>query len=139
MISSQLSDVSPAGPIPLIGSAGPLSKSLKFPAATLAFGKHLHRDEAEGIHFGSDLDLHPSIVFPEAFVSAYPRGLSFGAVVGDRTPEGREQYRCYWESSMDIPGPAMEEPACTGGRAPRACLKTLSSRYVCNQKLAIDF
>ncbi len=51
------------------------------------------------------------VVFPEAFVSAYPRGLTFGAVVGDRTPEGREQYRCYWESSVDIPGPAMEELA----------------------------
>src|SRR5438876_4544903 len=40
------------------------------------------------------------VVFPEAFVSAYPRGLSFGAVVGDRSPEGREQYRRYWESSV---------------------------------------
>src|SRR5262249_57337569 len=34
-------------------------------------------------------------LFPEAFVSGYPRGLSFGAVVGNRTPEGREQYRRY--------------------------------------------
>src|SRR5579859_1535379 len=51
------------------------------------------------------------VVFPEAFVSAYPRGLSFGAVVGDRSPEGREQYRRYWESAVDIPGPAMEELA----------------------------
>ena len=32
-------------------------------------------------------------LFPEAFVSAYPRGLDFGAVVGSRTPEGREQFR----------------------------------------------
>lgn len=48
------------------------------------------------------------VVFPEAFVSAYPRGLTFGAVVGDRTPEGREQYRCYWESAVDVPGPAVD-------------------------------
>jgi nitrilase len=47
-------------------------------------------------------------VFPEAFVSAYPRGLSYGAVVGDRTKEGREQYRRYWESAIDVPGPAVE-------------------------------
>jgi nitrilase len=47
-------------------------------------------------------------VFPEAFVSAYPRGLNFGAVVGDRTAEGREQYRLYWESSVDVPGPAVD-------------------------------
>lgn len=48
------------------------------------------------------------VVFPEAFVSAYPRGLSFGAVVGARTPEGREEYRRYWDSAMEVPGPAVE-------------------------------
>src|SRR5689334_12765520 len=48
------------------------------------------------------------VVFPEAFISAYPRGLSFGAVVGSRTPEGREEYRRYWESAVDVPGPAVE-------------------------------
>jgi nitrilase len=47
-------------------------------------------------------------VFPEAFVSAYPRGLSFGATVGNRTPEGREEFRRYWESSVDVPGPTVE-------------------------------
>jgi nitrilase len=51
------------------------------------------------------------VVFPEAFVSAYPRGLSFGAVVGDRTTEGREEYRRYWESAVDVPGPAVERLA----------------------------
>src|ERR1700674_1869269 len=48
------------------------------------------------------------VVFPEAFVSAYPRGLDFGAVVGWRSEAGREQYRRYWESSVDVPGPAVE-------------------------------
>jgi len=47
------------------------------------------------------------VVFPEAFVSAYPRGLDFGAVVGSRTDAGREQFRRYWESSVDVPGPAV--------------------------------
>ena len=46
------------------------------------------------------------IVFPEAFVSGYPRGLDFGASVGSRTPEGREMFRRYWESALDVPGPA---------------------------------
>jgi nitrilase len=44
------------------------------------------------------------VVFPEAFVSGYPRGLDFGARVGSRTPEGRELFRRYWESSVDVPG-----------------------------------
>jgi nitrilase len=48
------------------------------------------------------------VLFPEAFVSAYPRGLDFGAVVGSRTDQGREQFRRYWDSSVDVPGPAVE-------------------------------
>jgi nitrilase len=51
------------------------------------------------------------VVFPEAFVSAYPRGLDFGAYVGGRTDEGREDFRRYWESSVDVPGPAVDRLA----------------------------
>ena len=50
-------------------------------------------------------------LFPEAFVSAYPRGLGFGAVVGSRTTEGREQFRRYWESAIEVPGPHVERMA----------------------------
>ena len=53
------------------------------------------------------------VLFPEAFVSAYPRGLDFGAVVGSRTDEGREDFRRYWESSVDVPGPAVDRLART--------------------------
>jgi nitrilase len=53
------------------------------------------------------------VVFPEAFVSAYPRGLDFGAYVGGRTDEGREDFRRYWESSVDVPGPAVDRLART--------------------------
>src|SRR5271155_1364113 len=56
---------------------------------------------AEAASMGAQL-----ILFPEAFVSGYPRGLDFGARVGSRTPEGREMFRRYWESSVDVPGPA---------------------------------
>ncbi len=48
------------------------------------------------------------VVFPEAFVSAYPKGLDFGARVGGRTPEGRRMFRRYYESSVDVPGPAVD-------------------------------
>jgi nitrilase len=48
------------------------------------------------------------VLFPEAFVSAYPRGLDFGAVVGARTDAGREDFRRYWESSVDVPGPDVD-------------------------------
>ncbi len=45
------------------------------------------------------------VLFPEAFVSGYPRGLDFGAVIGSRTAEGREWYRRYWASAIELPGP----------------------------------
>lgn len=50
------------------------------------------------------------VVFPEAFLSAYPRGLDFGAVVGSRTDAGRAWFRRYHESSVpvgDVEGPEM--------------------------------
>jgi nitrilase len=48
------------------------------------------------------------ILFPEAFVPAYPRGLSFGMVVGSRSKEGRRQWQRYWENAVDVPGPATQ-------------------------------
>ena len=50
-------------------------------------------------------------VFPEAFVSAYPKGLDFGARVGMRTPEGRDMFRRYFESAIEVPGPATDRIA----------------------------
>jgi len=49
------------------------------------------------------------VLFPEAFISGYPREISFGSVIGNRTPEGRDHFRRYWESSIDIPGPAIDQ------------------------------
>lgn len=45
------------------------------------------------------------VLFPEAFIGAYPRGLSFGATVGNRSAEGRDEFRAYWEAAIDVPGP----------------------------------
>lgn len=45
------------------------------------------------------------ILFPEAFVGGYPKGESFGAVVGSRSPEGRDAYRRYFDSAIAVPGP----------------------------------
>jgi nitrilase len=49
------------------------------------------------------------VVFPEAFVSGYPKGLDFGARVGSRTIEGRRMFRRYFESSVEVPGAAAAE------------------------------
>ena len=45
------------------------------------------------------------VLFPEAFIPAYPRGLSFGMVVGSRKPEGRRLWQAYWEGAVEIPSP----------------------------------
>lgn len=43
------------------------------------------------------------IVFPEAFIPAYPRGLSFGTVVGSRSEEGRETWLKYFDNCISVP------------------------------------
>jgi len=48
------------------------------------------------------------ILFPEAFVPAYPRGLGFGTVVGSRSTQGRLTWQTYWANAVDIPSPATE-------------------------------
>ncbi len=45
-------------------------------------------------------------LFPEAFVGGYPKGADFGARVGSRSPEGRTEFRRYWDSAVEVPGPA---------------------------------
>ncbi len=47
-------------------------------------------------------------LFPEAFIPAYPKGLSFGTVVGNRTDAGRRIFQRYWENAVDVPGPVTE-------------------------------
>ncbi len=77
---------------------------------TVAKACHLIKEAAEA---GAQL-----LLFPEAFIPAYPRGLSFGTVVGSRSPEGRLTWQRYWANSVDVPGPATEalgDAACAAG------------------------
>lgn len=49
------------------------------------------------------------ILFPEAFIPAYPRGLSFGTVVGSRSPAGRLTWERYWANAVEVPSLATEQ------------------------------
>ena len=49
------------------------------------------------------------ILFPEAYIPCYPRGLSFGSVVGSRTTAGRSLWKRYWENSIEVPGKVCNE------------------------------
>ncbi len=42
------------------------------------------------------------IVFPESFIPGYPRGFSFGTIVGKRTTEGRQLFSEYYYQSVDL-------------------------------------
>jgi len=44
------------------------------------------------------------VVFPEAFVGGYPKGLDFGARIGLRTDAGRDAFRVYYEGAINVPG-----------------------------------
>jgi nitrilase len=66
---------------------------------------HCEAAAAEGVELA---------VFPEAYVGGYPKGLDFGARIGTRSPEGREDFLRYWQAAIEVPGP---EVARIGGFA----------------------
>jgi len=47
------------------------------------------------------------VVFPEAFLPGYPRGLTFGSPVGSRRQAGRTDWGRYWRAAVDVDGPAL--------------------------------
>ncbi|MFI8482951.1 carbon-nitrogen hydrolase family protein [Pseudomonas sp. NPDC078700] len=46
-------------------------------------------------------------VFPEAFIGGYPKGQSFGNVVGNRSANGRELFNQYFEGAVELDGPEL--------------------------------
>ncbi len=92
------------------------SKVAVVQAAPVAFDRERTLAKVESLTAEAARQGAKLVLFPEAFVSAYPKGLDFGAVVGSRTDAGREDFRRYWESSVDVPGPAVDELAATAQR-----------------------
>ena len=48
------------------------------------------------------------VLFPEAFIPGYPRGLSFGSRVGSRSERGRRDWQHYWENALNEDSSAAE-------------------------------
>lgn len=48
------------------------------------------------------------VVFPEAFVGGYPKGIDFGVRLGSRSEEGRDSFRRYYDCAIDVPGPDVD-------------------------------
>ncbi|MEA2002993.1 MAG: nitrilase-related carbon-nitrogen hydrolase [Actinomycetota bacterium] len=74
-------------------------------AGSIAFDTPATVEKLEELVAGGAAHGAELLVFPEAFVGGYPKGHDFGAVVGSRTSEGRDWFRRYYESAIDVPGP----------------------------------
>lgn len=77
-------------------------------AAPVLFNREASIEKACRLTYEAATQGAKLILFPEAFVPAYPRGLSFGTVVGSRSSQGRLTWQAYWANSVDIPSPATE-------------------------------
>ncbi|MDB5240203.1 MAG: Nitrilase/cyanide hydratase and apolipoprotein N-acyltransferase [Spirosoma sp.] len=83
----------------------PIVRAALVQAAPVAFDLAQTLDKLQALTIEAASQGAQLVLFPEAFVSGYPRGLDFGAVIGSRTAEGREWYRRYWASAIELPGP----------------------------------
>ncbi len=51
------------------------------------------------------------IVFPEAFLGGYPKGADFHIYLGARTPQGRAEFKHYFDAAVHIDGPEIAQLA----------------------------
>jgi nitrilase len=91
--------------MPNLSSIRPVVRAALVQAAPVAFDLAQTLDKLQDLTTKAASQGAELVLFPEAFVSGYPRGLDFGAVIGSRTAEGREWYRRYWASAIELPGP----------------------------------
>ncbi len=56
------------------------------------------------------------MVFPEALVGGYPKGADFRIHLGGRTPEGRAEFKRYYDAAVAIDGPEIAQLADAAGR-----------------------
>ena len=56
------------------------------------------------------------VVFPEAFIGGYPKGADFHIYIGARTPEGRADYKRYFDAAVTVDGPEITALAQAAGQ-----------------------
>ncbi len=77
-------------------------------ASPILFDVHPTIDKLENLTREAAQNGATLVLFPETFISVYPRGLSFGTVVGSRSTGGRATWLRYWDSSIHIPSEASQ-------------------------------
>jgi len=73
--------------------------------APVAFDANATIDKVESLVAKAAAQGVELVLFPEAFVGGYPKGADFGARVGMRLPEGRDEFLRYHRGAIDVPGP----------------------------------
>jgi len=86
----------------------PLVKAAVVQAAPVLFDREATVAKACRLIEEAAMEGAQLVLFPEAFIPAYPRGLSFGTVVGSRSSEGRLTWQRYWSNAVDVPGKVTE-------------------------------
>jgi nitrilase len=56
------------------------------------------------------------LVFPEAFIGGYPKGADFHIYLGGRTPQGRGEFRQYYDAAVTMDGPEIAQLAKAAAR-----------------------
>lgn len=56
------------------------------------------------------------LVFPEAFIGGYPKGADFHIYLGGRTPQGRAEFKQYYDAAVTVDGPQIAQLAKAAGR-----------------------
>ncbi|HJW21182.1 MAG TPA: nitrilase-related carbon-nitrogen hydrolase [Candidatus Limnocylindrales bacterium] len=96
---------------PALGSSRRVVRAAVVQAASVAFDRDATLDRVESLAARAAADGARLVVFPEAFVGGYPKGIDFGARVGSRSLAGREWFRRYHAGAVDVPGPAVDRLA----------------------------
>ena len=56
------------------------------------------------------------LVFPEAFIGGYPKGADFHIYLGARTPQGRAEFKRYFDAAVTVDGPEVAQLAKAAAR-----------------------
>lgn len=88
--------------------AMPTNKIALVQAASVLFDREATIEKAAALSGEAASNGARFVLFPEAFIGGYPRGLSFGTVVGSRAPYGREQWLEYYNNALVMGSPALE-------------------------------
>ena len=95
-------------PQPLATSHRRVVRAAVVQAAPVAFDREATLDRVEALTARAAAAGAELVVLPEAFVGGYPKRSDFGARVGSRSSAGRDWFRRYHDSAVDVPGPAVE-------------------------------